>query len=178
MTRHVVLLRGVNVGSHNRIAMPAFRALLEGVGATEVVTHLQSGNAVVGWAGSTENLRVAVEEALRDDLSLPVAALVRTGAELEATVAANPFEVVDPKLLHVVFLSGPPPQLDTDDLLPDRVASGPDCLYVAYAGSSHDSKASKLLSSKRFPLVSSARNWRTVIALHELARRRPRHRGC
>jgi uncharacterized protein (DUF1697 family) len=169
MTVHAVLLRGVNVGPNNRIAMPAFRSLLERLGCTDVRTYLQSGNAVVGWPGSGEQLRLSVEAALRDELDLPVAVLVRSAAELDAVVADNPFEVEDPKLLHVVFLSGPPPELEVDQLLPDRVAPGPECLYVAFASGFHDSKASKLLSSKRFPLVASARNWRTVLALQELA---------
>lgn len=172
MGRHVVLLRGVNVGAHNRIAMPSFRALLEGLGCSVVATHLQSGNAVVGWSGSPTALQSAVDRALEDELDLPVAVLVRTSAQMDATVAGNPFAVDDPKLLHAVFLSGPPPGLDVEALLPDRVAPGPDCFYVAYASGSHDSKASKLLSSKRFPLVASARNWRTVLALQELAAQR------
>jgi uncharacterized protein (DUF1697 family) len=169
MTVHVVLLRGVNIGASNRIAMPAFRSLLEGLGCSEVRTYLQSGNAVVGWSGSGDELQAAVEQALRDELDLAVAVLVRSAAELAAVVAGNPFAVDDPKLLHVVFLSGPPPEVAADELLPDRVAPGPDCFYVAYATGSQDSKASKLLTGKRFPLVTSARNWRTVLALQELA---------
>jgi uncharacterized protein (DUF1697 family) len=169
MTVHVVLLRGVNIGASNRIAMPAFRSLLEGLGCSEVRTYLQSGNAVVAWDGPSEALRESVEQALRDELNLPVSVLVRTAAELDAAVAGNPFDVEDPKLLHVVFLSGPAPELAVDDLLPDRVAPGPDCFYVAYATGSQDSKASKLLTNRRFPLVASARNWRTVLALQELA---------
>lgn len=165
----VVLLRGVNVGASNRIAMPVFRDLLERLGCADVRTYLQSGNAVVGWSGPGEELRLAVEAALRDELGLPVAVLVRSAAELDDAVAGNPFEVVDPTLLHVVFLSGPPPELDVQELLPDRVAHGPSCLYVAYRSGAQNSKASKLLSSKRFPLVASARNWRTVLALRELA---------
>jgi uncharacterized protein (DUF1697 family) len=169
MRRQVVLLRGVNVGANNRIAMPAFRSVLEGLSCTDVRTYLQSGNAVVGWDGSGGELQQAVEQALRDQLDLPVAVLVRSAADLDAAVAGNPFDVDDPKLLHVVFLSGPSPELAVDELLPDRVAPGPGCFYVAYATGSHDSRASKLLTGKRFPLVTTARNWRTVLALQELA---------
>lgn len=169
MTVHVVLLRGVNIGASNRIAMPAFRDLLQRLDCTDVRTYLQSGNALVDWTGSAEELRQAVETALRDELDLPVAALVRSAAELDDAVAGNPFPVDDPKLLHVVFLSGPPPELEVDALLPDRVAPGPRCFYVDHKSGSHDSRASKLLSSKRFPLVTSTRNWRTVLALQELA---------
>ena len=168
-TRCAVLLRGVNVGGSNRIAMPAFRAVLEEVGCTDVQTYLQSGNAVVSWSRSPTALAGAVAEAL--PLDVPV--LVRTAAELEAVVQGNPFagEELDPALLHAVFLGGPPPELDLDALLPDRVVPADQLLYVAYASNAHGSKAARTLSSKRFPVVASARNWRTVLALHDLAHR-------
>ena len=165
MPRVAVLLRGVNVGGHNRIAMTDLRSLLTGLGCRDVQTYLQSGNAVV--EAPAAGLAELVERALADELGLHVRVLTRTAAELDAVVAGNPFEP-DPKQLHAVFLSGPPPALDADALLPDRVHVGSGVLYVRYAGSSHDSPAAKLLGSKRFPVVATARNWRTVLALQEM----------
>jgi uncharacterized protein (DUF1697 family) len=168
--RWVVLLRGVNVGGHNRIAMQAFRDLLDGLGCTDVATYVQSGNAVVTWDGTAEDLRRGVESALRDSLELPVSVLTRTSAELDAVVDGNPLEV-DPTMLHAVFLAEQPePTLvDPTSLLPDRVAVGDRVVYVRYVDGSHRSAAAKLFSSKRFPIVASARNWRTVLALQQLA---------
>ncbi len=168
MTRVAVLLRGVNVGGHNRIAMAAFRTLLQGLGCEDVKTYLQSGNAVV--TAPAKGLAAKVERALHDELALDVAVVTRTGAELDAVVAANPYDP-DPKLLHAVFLGDrlDPAVVDPEALLPDRVELGDRVLYVRYAESSHDTRASKLLSSKRFPVVATARNWRTVLALQELA---------
>lgn len=170
MPRYVVLLRGVNVGASSRVAMPAFRALLERLSCSAVQTYLQSGNAVVTWPGSSADLAATVEAGLREQLEVDVPVLVRSGAELDAVVDGNPFEVVDPKLLHVVFLGGSAPDLDVESLLPDRVAPGPDALYVSYAHDAHTSKAAKLVSSRRFPVVATSRNWRTVLALQELVR--------
>jgi len=166
--RVAVLLRGVNVGGHNRIAMSDFRSLLEGLGCSDVATYLQSGNAVV--SSDDPDLAGRVEQTLRDELGLTVAVLTRTAAELDAVVVGNPFDP-DPTMLHAVFLSDPvdPVLLDAEALLPDRVEVGERVLYVRYAGSSHDSRASKLLSSKRFPVVATARNWRTALALRDLA---------
>ena len=169
MTRVVVLLRGVNVGGHNRVAMADLRRVLTDLGCDDVATYLQSGNAVV--TADPAGLGQRVEQALTDALDLSVRVLTRTAAELDAVVAANPFEP-DPKLLHAVFLEGAidPAALDPEEVLPDRVALGPDVLYVRYASSSHDSPAAKALTRKRFPVVTTARNWRTVLALQELAR--------
>lgn len=169
MTRAVVLLRAVNLGPRNRIAMADFRALLERVGCTDVKTYLQSGNAVVSTRRSAASLAGVVAEALRDDLDLKVDVLVRTADELDAVVAANPFagEDLPPTAVHVVFLDGAAPSVP--DVAPDRIVGGDRVLYVAYAAGSQDSAAGKALSSKTIP-VATARNWRTVLALQELAR--------
>ena len=46
MPTHVALLRGINVGGRNRVAMAALREVVEGLGHTEVATYIQSGNVV------------------------------------------------------------------------------------------------------------------------------------
>jgi uncharacterized protein (DUF1697 family) len=43
---HVALLRGINVGGRNRVAMAALREVVEGLGHTGVATYIQSGNVV------------------------------------------------------------------------------------------------------------------------------------
>ena len=68
MPRSVVLLRAVNLGARNRIAMPAFREVLEGVGCTDVATYLQSGNAVVTSRRTPASLAKAVAGALEQEL--------------------------------------------------------------------------------------------------------------
>ncbi|MCW2680027.1 MAG: hypothetical protein JWM62_1428 [Frankiales bacterium] len=169
MTRVAVLLRAVNLGAHNRIAMPAFKAVLEGIGCTHVATYLQSGNAVV--TDERDDLAGRVAQALRDELALSLDVLTRTAAELDAVVAANELDP-DPKLLHVVFLRDQvdPTAVDHEELLPDRVQVGDRVLYVRYAAGMQNSQASKVLSRRQFQGVATARNWRTVLALQELAR--------
>ena len=170
MPRQVVLLRAVNLGARNRIAMPAFREVLESVGCTDVKTYLQSGNAVVASRRTPASLAKAVADALRSELDLSVGVLVRTATELDALVAGNAFpDVKDPKLLHALLLESATPDLSGLDVAPDRVAAGDRVVYVAYATSSQDSKAAKALGGKAFA-GATARNWRTVLALQELAR--------
>ena len=47
MTRHIVLLRGINLGKHRKLPMADLRAVLSGLGYTDVATYIQSGNAVL-----------------------------------------------------------------------------------------------------------------------------------
>ncbi len=171
VSRSVVLLRGVNVGGHNRIAMPQMRAVLEEVGCREVQTYLQSGNAVVGYDGTPVELERAVGEALAER-GLPVPVMVRTGEELVRVVQASPWQDLDPKLFHVAFLSGEPDPakvaaIDHDALLPERVVVGERVLYLDYALGAGRSKG---LDRLRLGVDATARNWRTVNALRDLAR--------
>ena len=46
--KYVALLRGINVGKGARVPMKTLKALLEGLGLSDVATYLNSGNAVFG----------------------------------------------------------------------------------------------------------------------------------
>jgi uncharacterized protein (DUF1697 family) len=168
--RHVVLLRGVNVGAHHRIAMSELRGLLEDLGCGEVRTHLQSGNAVVDWNRTAADLEAAAAAALARR-GLPVAVMVRTADELARVVADSPWTGLDPTLFHVAFLSGDPDPagvaaIDHDALLPERVVVGERVLYLDHAEGVHRSRG---LSRLRLGVEATARNWRTVTALDALA---------
>src|SRR4051812_21451085 len=43
---HVALLRGINLGAHKRVAMPALRELVESLGYSDVSTYIASGNVL------------------------------------------------------------------------------------------------------------------------------------
>ena len=169
-SRFVVLLRGVNVGRHNRIAMPDLRAALEGLGCRDVRTYVQSGNAVVGWDGTATGLETAVAGALAErGPAVPV--MVRTGAELARVVDASPWTDLDPALFHVAFLSGQPDPaavaaIDHEALLPERVVVGERVLYLDHAEGVHRSRG---LGRLRLGVEATARNWRTVLALRDMA---------
>lgn len=165
----VVLLRGVNLGARNRIAMADLRTLLEGVGCTDVRTHLQSGNAIVRTRRSLAGLEKAVTAALVEH-GLPVPVMVRTVGELARVVRDCPWAGLDPSRLQVGFLSGEPDPvaveaIDHEALLPERVVVGERVLYLDQTQGIRNSR----LNNLRLGVDVTARNWRTVLALHELA---------
>jgi uncharacterized protein (DUF1697 family) len=174
---HVALLRAVNVGGRNRVAMAQLRELLEGLGYGEVRTHLQSGNAVF-TAGAAPPERVAreIERALADELGLAVNVLVRTHAELEAVVAQNPLLDIagDHARLLVTFLSDAPAQealsgLAPADFEPDVFAVGEREIYVWYPDGVRATRLSNAFWERRLGVVATGRNWNTVTRLLELA---------
>jgi uncharacterized protein (DUF1697 family) len=46
MKTFIALFRGINIGGHHLLPMKALTAILQDLGATEVTTYIQSGNAV------------------------------------------------------------------------------------------------------------------------------------
>ncbi|MGO9166492.1 MAG: DUF1697 domain-containing protein [Candidatus Sulfotelmatobacter sp.] len=50
MPIYVSMLRGINVGGHNKIKMDQLRASLEALGLERVKTYIQSGNVVFNTA--------------------------------------------------------------------------------------------------------------------------------
>ena len=97
------MLRGVNVGAHNRIKMPALTEVFAGLGHTDVVTYIQSGNVVFKSRSKRPSAVAAgIADAIRQELGCDVAVLIRTAKELAAVVAANPFlrAKADPARLH------------------------------------------------------------------------------
>jgi len=102
---HVALLRGINVGGRNRVAMANLREVVTSLGHTEVTTYVQSGNVVfTSPDADTGALVAALEQRIGERLSVRPRLVVLSRAELAAVVAANPFpDETNPKCLHALF---------------------------------------------------------------------------
>jgi uncharacterized protein (DUF1697 family) len=172
----VALLRAVNVGGRNRIAMARLRELLEGLGYGEVRTHLQSGNAVFTAIGtSPERLAQEIERGLAAEIGLAAKVLVRSRGELERAIAANPLLDVarDNSRLLVTFLSGAPDRDAVGELVPaefepDVFAVGEREVYTWYPDGVRATRLSNAFWERRLGLVATGRNWNTVTRLLEL----------
>ncbi|MFB6440634.1 DUF1697 domain-containing protein [Streptomyces sp. NPDC056411] len=178
MSRQIALLRGINVGGHNRFPKARQLELAESLGFRDVSVLLQTGNIVFADPGTPpeETARV-LHERIAAELGLTVPVIVRTGAELAAAVAANPFPqaVPEPKTLHVTFLSAAPADTSPLDAL-DAAAFAPDrCrlvgreLYLWCPGGIGRSKLAEAVGRARLGVTATARNWNTVTKLLALA---------
>src|SRR5690242_4188043 len=107
MGAQVALLRGVNLGPRNRVAMAALADALRAQGFGQVRTYLQSGNVVLASELSESRLSDIVKETVRERFGIDVDVLVRTREELAAVVANNPLAALalDPKRYQVSFLA-------------------------------------------------------------------------
>jgi uncharacterized protein (DUF1697 family) len=128
---HIALLRGINLGPHKRVAMPALRALVTSLGHTDVATYIASGNVVFTARGTRSSdsagrsdrdtgsdlvplsdspaLAPELEKAIAAELGVECRVVVLTCAELARAVADNPYpDEPDPKRVHAFFLTADP----------------------------------------------------------------------
>lgn len=105
MARYVALLRGINVGGRNKVAMADLRQLAESLGHTEVATYIQSGNMVFDSPQrDTGALADQLEQEIAGRLAVKPVVVVLSRAELEQVIADNPFpDAPNPKYVHAVF---------------------------------------------------------------------------
>jgi uncharacterized protein (DUF1697 family) len=176
MGRHVVLLRGVNLGSRNRIAMPALRSALEEAGFGDVKTYVQSGNVVLTSRAKAETVQRKIEKVLEESFGLEIPVVVRSSAELAAVVRRNPLRRVatDPRRYQVTFLSAKlsaevARELEELAAPEERVAIAGREVYAWHPKTIARSKLWAKLAGKSLGVTATSRNWATVEALHAMA---------
>jgi uncharacterized protein (DUF1697 family) len=173
--RKIVFIRGINVGTRNRFSMTELRAALADLGYEEARTHLQSGNVVLTSAKVPAKLAQQIEREIAKRFGLDVGVVVRTRAELAAVVKRDPLGDVasNPSRYLVNFLSEKPSaaavrRLAGADVSPEQfVVSGRE-LYAWHPDGVHRSKLNPLVE-RTLGVRSTARNWKTVERLLELA---------
>jgi uncharacterized protein (DUF1697 family) len=176
--QHVVLLRGVNVGSHNRISMPALREVLTGAGFDDVRTYLQSGNVVLASSGKADGVARTTERLIKKEFELEIAVVARSTTQLAKVVETNPLAKIakNPKLYQVTFLAKKPTAAiirRVEETATERetvVAVGRE-IYAWHPDGAARSKLWALLGGQRLGITATSRNWTTVTSLLELAGR-------
>lgn len=172
--RQVLLLRGVNLGRHNKVPMAQLRAELTARGFEAVRTHLQSGNVVLDTSSTPDETARAARAAIAERFGCDVPVLVRTGAELAAVVAADPLAGIaqDAAKYVVTFLSDPPdPALlpDPAQFEPDVVRYGEREIFAWCPDGVRNARAPQSWWERRLGVTATSRNRATVERLLALA---------
>ncbi len=173
MPTYIALLRGINVGGNHQLPMAKLRDLVADAGGDEVQTYIQSGNVVfTHTARSAAKLTAQLEQIISDGAGFDVPVMVRTAGELAAVIEHNPYDATDPTKLHVAFLAATPPagavdQLDVARFAPEELTLRGRELYLYLPDGMGRAKLPQQLGKVGTP--ATARNWRTVMKLHDLA---------
>jgi uncharacterized protein (DUF1697 family) len=177
----VALLRGVNIGGHNKMRMERLRALCESSLKLESPqTYVQSGNLVFRTrACNLSRLAKSMEEAIEGEFGFRPCVVLRSAAGLRAVIAQNPFAGrpgIEPNKLAVLFLSAVAPPSDAAGRKALSLAKGSEELhlrgrelFIYFPDGQGRSKLPWGPIERALGCSYTGRNWNTVLKLTEMA---------
>ena len=178
MPTYIGLLRAINLGPVNRVAMADLRTMCGKLGLEDARTLLASGNVVFkSPIGSAARIEQLLEAASTKQLGVKTDYFVRTAKEWHAIIGDNPFPkeaASDPGRLLLMCLRDAPSVAQIkalQDLITGREVvkvKGRQAFFV-YPDGVGQSKLTIQKIEKALGTRGTGRNWNTVLKLGELA---------
>jgi uncharacterized protein (DUF1697 family) len=170
--RWVALLRAVNLGARNKVPMAQLRTLLEEAGYGDVRTYIASGNILLDGPTGRAALATSLEQIVADGFGVATTVILRKPKDLATIVAAHPFD--DHSETHVAFLAerptnGAAARLAAVDNGDDQAVLDGTEVYLRLRRGVQGSPLSAARLESLLGVSATMRNWRTVVALAELA---------
>ena len=178
MSDYIVLLRGINVGGKNKMPMADLTKCLEGLGFTDVVTYIASGNVILRSQKKPVEIQIQIQKALPRQFNLNselIKALVLTRNQLKSVVSQKPKGFgEEPKKYHsdVIFLM----DFRTSQALTvfspregvDAIWSGKGVIYSQRLSSQRTkSRLNRIMGTTAYKHMT-IRTWNTVTKLLEM----------
>jgi uncharacterized protein (DUF1697 family) len=150
--------------------MTDLKAIAAELNLGKAQTYIASGNLLFVSEDAEDKLRTRLEKRLRDHMAKDVRVTLRTAAEMDAVVRANPFPNGTGKNVQAFFMNEQPPK----DLLAtvrhkaedEQVAAGKREVYVAYGEKGIGRSRLRIPAAE----AGTARNMNTVAKLAALAK--------
>jgi uncharacterized protein (DUF1697 family) len=174
----VAMLRGVNLGPHNRIKMDALRDLCGSLDLLDVQTYVQSGNIVFRTKErNLSSLAKKIRSGIEKKFGFSPEVILRSTSDLREVISRNPFakmKDIEPGKLLVDFLSSEPsPEactsvraIKTD---PEKLHIDGREMYIYFPNGAGRSKLSWPALEKILKTPGTARNWNSVTKLLAMA---------
>ncbi len=180
MATHIVLIRGINVGTGKRVVMAELRKALTNRGFDDVRTVLNSGNAVLASDKPAKTVARTVSEVLAEELRVDAEVIVRSPDQVVAAMTADPLgDVATDGSKHFLgFLATVPSAAKVQAVaeLRDEAATAPDIarliddhLYLWCPNGITNSTFAKLNWDRALGTPVTVRNFNTVTKLVQLA---------
>jgi uncharacterized protein (DUF1697 family) len=173
----ISMLRGVNVGGHNKIKMDDLRALCKSLKFEDPRTYVQSGNVIFRTKEKNTPLAKKIQDAIERKFGFRPAVILRTTDELRNAIAATPFAAsrkLEPGKILVTFLSDEPCSDANATLLglknyPEEIHLKGRELYIYFPNGAGKSKLPWSQVEKLLKTTGTARNWNSVMKMLAIA---------
>jgi uncharacterized protein (DUF1697 family) len=173
---YLALLRGVNVGGKNKLAMSALSERLTDLGLQDVSTALATGNVLLRSSKPAGTLGQQIESVLIENFGLhqdPVKVLVLTAAQVHAVVADKPDQFGDePDTYHsdAIFLMGISASSAMTAFNPregvDRIWPGDGVVYSQRLSAQRTKSRLSTVTSSPLYKSMTIRSWSTTVKLN------------
>jgi len=179
----ITMLRGINMTGHNAIKMTGLANLFMQIGYNDAETYIQSGNIVFTCHnGNIEDVSSGIRKAILSEFNLNIAVITRTANEMKKIISANPFleePGFDPSKMAVLFLELKPSDAQVlkvagIDYPPDKFHINGSEIYVYCPNGFGKTKLYTNFFEAKMKVTGTARNWRTVNKLMEMAEKKRR----
>jgi uncharacterized protein (DUF1697 family) len=174
--RYVALLRGINVGGRNKVAMTDLRKTFEDGGYGAVRTYIQSGNVIFESSAAGKSLEEDIERLLESRFKVPLVVVVRSHDQLRKVVddAPDGFGAA-PDTYHsdVLFLKAPLTARQAMRVVElregvDQAWRGTGAIYFARLSAERvRSRMSKIVGTPEYQQMT-IRSWATTTKLRAL----------
>jgi len=174
MVTIISMLRGINVGGHNKILMNDLKDLYSSLGFQNVRTYIQSGNVVFNFPDiERSDLERMIVDAIKKRFDLDIDVINRTSEEIRSVLNNKPISCEDESKLYVTFLREKVEDLDLLEL--EKVKgtreefhlSGSE-IYLMYPDGIGRTKLNNSYIERKLKVQATTRNWRTVKKLNEM----------
>lgn len=174
MSRFLALFRGVNVSGQKKIIMTDLKKLFEGLGYSNVVTYIQSGNVVFESDASVDAADIQREVEKKYDFDIEV--LVFEMDDMTSVITKNPFlkeKGFDNEKLHVTLLDNVPDstligKLAKEEFGGDRYSIEGRAIYVYCPVGYGRTKLTNNFFERKLKVNATTRNWKTINELLKL----------
>ena len=172
---YVAFLRGINLGSTNKVSMPELRAMATDLGYTDVATYINSGNLIFSSTKKAASLEKELSTAIKQPFGTDTDVAVRTPAQLKKILTDNPYPDGSPSQVTVAFLTKAAPAGAKQKVAAMATEAEPFTfagseVYVYYSNGQGKSKLAERFSSV-IGVSSTVRNLNTVAKVLALAER-------
>jgi uncharacterized protein (DUF1697 family) len=182
MQTYISFLRGINMTGNNSIKMADLTVLYKDLGFNNISTYIQSGNVIFSCDDNflISDVTLKIEKAISEKFNFNIQVLIRTINEIEELISLNPFlseENFSPSKMAIILLSKKPSDIQIQkvtniDYPPDKFKIINNEIFIYCPNGFGKSKLYTNFFEKKMSVTGTARNWKTMTTLLDLAKKR------
>ena len=179
MKTYAAFLRGVNMTGHNSIKMTDLTSMFIKMGYADAITYIQSGNVIFRGTGNSSDREIELkfEKEITSRFKYDIKVMIRSVNEMKNFFSVNPYldeENFYPAKIAVLFLNEKPSndqimKVKDVDYPPDKFKIVGSEIYVYCPNGFGRTKLYTNFFEKKMGISGTARNWKTITTILNLA---------